>query len=60
MLALMSVVAPVVAGGVAVGALFTKAHARLELSRAKHPSLAGHAKWSRRIAALVPFYAYDE
>ncbi|MBV9190921.1 MAG: glutamate-1-semialdehyde 2,1-aminomutase, partial [Betaproteobacteria bacterium] len=32
--------------------------ARLELSRAKHPSLAGHARIARRIAALVPGYAY--
>jgi glutamate-1-semialdehyde 2,1-aminomutase len=31
---------------------------RLELSRAKHPSLAGHARWSRRLAALLPFYSY--
>jgi len=29
---------------------------RLRLSRAKHPSLAGHAKMSRRAAKLVPFY----
>lgn len=33
---------------------------RLELSRAKHRSLAGHSKWAKRIAALVPGYAYDE
>ena len=33
---------------------------RFELSRAKHRSLAGHAKWSRRMAAWVPFYEYDE
>ena len=33
---------------------------RLELSRAKHPSLAGHARLARRIAALVPGYAYGE
>ncbi|HYL26122.1 MAG TPA: aminotransferase class III-fold pyridoxal phosphate-dependent enzyme [Burkholderiales bacterium] len=32
--------------------------ARLELSRAKHPSLAGHARVARRVAALVPGYAY--
>jgi glutamate-1-semialdehyde 2,1-aminomutase len=31
---------------------------RLQLSRAKHPSLAGHARWSRRFARLVPFYEY--
>jgi glutamate-1-semialdehyde 2,1-aminomutase len=34
--------------------------ARLELSRAKHPSLAGHARLARRVAALVPGYAYGE
>lgn len=59
MAGLMSV-APVVAGGAALGALVTKGRARLELSRAKHPSLTGHARWSRRVAALMPFYAYDE
>ena len=33
---------------------------RLELSRAKHPSLRGHARMAARIARLVPFYEYDE
>jgi glutamate-1-semialdehyde 2,1-aminomutase len=33
---------------------------RLELSRAKHPSLSGHARIARRLAGLVPFYAYPE
>jgi glutamate-1-semialdehyde 2,1-aminomutase len=33
---------------------------RLQLSRAKHRSLAGHARISRRLARFVPFYAYDE
>jgi len=33
---------------------------RLELSRAKHPSLAGHARLARRVAALVPGYGYGE
>ena len=56
---LMSVT-PVVAGAAAFGALFTKGRARLELSRAKHPSLAGHARWSRRIAGWIPFYDYDD
>ena len=40
--------------------LLHRAWRRLELSRAKHPSLAGHAKLSRRLAALLPYYAYDE
>ena len=56
---LMSVT-PLVAGAAAFGALFTKGRARLQLSRAKHPSLAGHARWSRRIAGWIPFYAYDD
>jgi glutamate-1-semialdehyde 2,1-aminomutase len=52
--------ATIVAGGAAAGVLLPKAYRRLQLSRAKHPSLAGHARWSRRIAGWIPFYAYDE
>ena len=37
-----------------------KAHRRLQLSRAKHRSLAGHARMARRVAALIPGYAYGE
>src|SRR5580704_8358288 len=33
---------------------------RLELSQAKHRSLAGHARMARRLAGFVPFYDYDE
>jgi glutamate-1-semialdehyde 2,1-aminomutase len=33
---------------------------RLELSRAKHRSLAGHARLARLVASLVPSYHYDE
>jgi glutamate-1-semialdehyde 2,1-aminomutase len=33
---------------------------RLELSRAKHRSLTGHVRMARRVAALIPFYDYDE
>jgi glutamate-1-semialdehyde 2,1-aminomutase len=40
--------------------LLYRAWRRLELSRAKHPSIAGHAKLSRRLAALLPYYGYDE
>ncbi len=36
------------------------AHRRLQLSRAKHRSLAGHARIAKRIAGLIPGYAYDE
>ena len=33
--------------------------ARLALSRAKHPSVTGHAKLGKRLARLLPYYAYD-
>lgn len=33
---------------------------RLELSRAKHPSLGGHSRMAKRVAAQLPGYAYDE
>jgi glutamate-1-semialdehyde 2,1-aminomutase len=50
--------------GLAVAAvvlvLLHRAQQRLMLSRAKYRSLAGHARISRRIAALVPFYDYEE
>jgi glutamate-1-semialdehyde 2,1-aminomutase len=47
--------------GAAAAALFLPAlRMRLELSRAKHPSLTGHARIARRVAALVPYYSYDE
>jgi glutamate-1-semialdehyde 2,1-aminomutase len=31
---------------------------RISLSFAKHPSLAGHSKMSRRVSKLVPFYEF--
>lgn len=37
-----------------------KARRRLQLSRAKHRSLAGHARMAKRIASLIPGYAYGE
>ena len=40
--------------------LLHKIHVRLRLSRAKHPSVRGHARWSRRLARLVPYYSFDE
>lgn len=47
-------------GVMALPALVLKAKRRLELSKGKHPSLAGHSKMSRRVARLLPFYEYDE
>lgn len=40
--------------------LIYKLWIRLRLSRAKHPSLRGHSKMSRRIARLIPYFEYDE
>jgi len=39
---------------------FGKARRRIELSRAKHRSLAGHSRIAKWIASQVPGYAYDE
>ena len=47
----------------ALGALawtLPRAKRRLELSQAKHRSLTGHSRLAKRIAALIPGYAYDE
>lgn len=47
----------------ALGALawtLPRARRRLQLSRAKHRSLAGHSRIAKRIAGLIPGYAYDE
>jgi glutamate-1-semialdehyde 2,1-aminomutase len=45
---------------IALVALFIKLKARLALSKAKHRSIEGHARMSRRLARLLPFYEYDE
>src|ERR1700745_2535503 len=48
------------AGAVAAtAAVAPKVKARLELSRAKHRSIAGHSKMSRPIARMVPCYEFD-
>jgi len=41
-------------------ASLAKLKTRLELSKAKHWSLSGHARMARRIASLIPLYEYDE
>jgi len=46
--------------GAAVAAALARIKTRLELSKAKHPSLAGHSKMARRVARLLPGYEYDE
>jgi glutamate-1-semialdehyde 2,1-aminomutase len=50
----------VAAAGAALALLGAKARQRLALSRAKHPSLTGHVRMARRIAAQLPFYEYGE
>jgi glutamate-1-semialdehyde 2,1-aminomutase len=49
-----------VLGACALVFLLRKAWVRLQLSRAKHRSLAGHARMARRFAGLVPYYEYGE
>ena len=44
---------------IATAAAYPKLRARLALSRAKHGSLTGHSKMSRRVARLIPFYEFD-
>jgi len=48
------------AGGAAAALLLAKLKPRLELSKAKHPSLAGHARIAKKIAAHIPFYEFGE
>src|SRR5580692_4693647 len=47
-------------GAIALAMALVALKTRLELSRAKHRSLTGHVRMARRIAALIPFYEYDE
>ena len=47
-------------GAAAVATSVATLKKRLELSQAKHKSLAGHSRIARRLAGFVPFYDYDE
>jgi glutamate-1-semialdehyde 2,1-aminomutase len=47
-------------GAGAAALAFAPLKERLELSRAKHPSLAGHSRIARRLAPLVPGYSYED
>jgi len=49
-----------VAGLLLAAMLGRRAYLRLQLSLAKHGSLAGHARMSRIVAGLVPYYEYDD
>jgi glutamate-1-semialdehyde 2,1-aminomutase len=48
------------AGAAAIATSLAAARRRLELSQAKHPTIAGHSRIAHRLAAFVPFYEYDE
>ncbi len=43
-----------------IAAVLPRAVRRAQLSLAKHPSLAGHPRMSRRLARMLPYYEYDE
>jgi glutamate-1-semialdehyde 2,1-aminomutase len=47
-------------GAAALATSLVTLRRRLELSQAKHRSLAGHARIARRLAGFIPFYEYDE
>jgi glutamate-1-semialdehyde 2,1-aminomutase len=47
-------------GAAAVATSVVTLKKRLQLSQAKHRSLAGHARMSRWLAGFVPFYDYSE
>src|SRR5215468_10051341 len=47
-------------GATAAIAALHATKSRLYLSLAKHRSLSGHARMARRIASLVPYYAFGE
>jgi glutamate-1-semialdehyde 2,1-aminomutase len=44
----------------ALALILPRAKRRLELSLAKHRSLAGHSRMAKRLARLIPGYGYDE
>ena len=52
--------AGLVALGIGALGAVPQLHQRLQLSRAKHRSLAGHSRWAKRLARWMPGYAYDE
>jgi len=44
----------------ALAALAPAIHRRIQLSRAKHRSLAGHSRMAKRLARWLPGYSYNE
>lgn len=37
-----------------------KIYQRLQLSKAKHPSLTGHSRMAKRVARLIPYYSFGQ
>lgn len=37
-----------------------RSYVRLQLSKAKHPSLAGHSRMAKRVARLIPYYSFNQ
>jgi glutamate-1-semialdehyde 2,1-aminomutase len=50
----------VVLGALVLALALPRLKGRLDLTLAKHPSLAGHPRLARQVAKLVPFYEYGE
>jgi glutamate-1-semialdehyde 2,1-aminomutase len=48
-----------IAGAVLAAAAFPALHRRIQLSLAKHRSLAGHSRMAKLVARMVPAYEYD-
>ncbi len=48
------------AAAVVAAVALPKLRLRLQLSRAKHKSVAGHSRMAQRIARLIPYYEYGD
>ena len=40
--------------------IIKKVYTRLQLSMAKHPSLAGHSRMAKRVARVIPHYSFNQ
>jgi glutamate-1-semialdehyde 2,1-aminomutase len=49
-----------IAAACALAVALPKLRLRLQLSRAKHRSVAGHSRMARRLARLIPYYEYGD
>jgi glutamate-1-semialdehyde 2,1-aminomutase len=51
---------PLIISSAVLAAAWRPARQRIELSLAKHRSLTGHSRMAKRVAGLLPGYAYNE